>query len=159
MNNRQGSDNIVNLTKKVTPSLQVGTHLYRDPQSLAFFGDGYKVNSGIGVILLADNDKPNYNTYQIPDYAQSLFQLSENQINVDIAFKMPIFPNSTVESIERIEGFYDVKYVDTQPDHKRFIAYSNSPITINNTQYSNLTIEVKKFNNDTGYLFVDGYKK
>jgi tetratricopeptide (TPR) repeat protein len=160
LNNRQGSGNIVNLTEEVKPlDLQIGLHLFRDPQSIDYLGDGYKVNPDVGVYFLADNDKSSYNTYQIPDYTQSLVQLSENQMNVDIAFKMPVFPKSTAESIERIEGLYDVKYIDTQPDYKRFIAFSNSSLTINNTQYSNLTIEVKKFDNDTGYLFLDGYKK
>ncbi len=152
--------NITNMTGEVTPSdLRIASHLIRDAEAFAFFGDGYGVDPQTGIYVSFDDNRSDFHVYQTPSSAQNLVQVSDTRIGINIAFLMPVSPNSTIESIERINGQYDVRYIDTQPGYTSFIAFSDSPITITNTDYSDLVIEFKRFNNETGYLHIDGYKQ
>jgi tetratricopeptide (TPR) repeat protein len=160
-NNRQVSSSglSTNVTEKSkAPDLRLGTHFLYEAEGYTGFEDTFNVNENIGIFVIFGSNNPNDNIYKLQDSTPNSVRLSDSQIGVDLAFSIPVYPNSTIKSIERIEGLYDVKYIDAQPDYKRSIAFSDSSLTINNTQYSDLTIEVKNFNNDTGYLFIDGYK-
>lgn len=160
-NSRQDID--IGITSNITesskaPDLRLGSHLLKETEGYRGLEGDYKVDEKAGVSVIFGSDKLGNNIYKLQKSIPNLVRLSDSRIIVDLAFKIPVFPNSTVESIERIEGQYDLKYIDTRPDYKRFIAFSNSPLTVNNTDFSDLTIEVKMFNNDTGYLFIDGFR-
>lgn len=160
-NDRQNSESGIssNITEKSkTPDLRLGSHLVREAEGYPGLEGNYKVNEKVGVSVIVDGDKTSNNIYKLQKSAPNLVQLSDSQISVDLAFRIPVLPNSTLESIERINNVYNVRYIDTQPEYTRQIAMSDSPMTVNNTNYSDLTIEVKMFKNNTGFLFIDGFR-
>lgn len=57
---------------------------------------------------------------------------------IDTVVRTLVVAHSTLETIESINGLYEVRYIDTLPDYTNFIAFSDSPITINNTNYSTI---------------------
>ncbi len=155
--NQQKTDNIASFTIGSKPAeLQIGSYLIRDPETNVFFGDGYRVDPHVGLYIIFNNNESNTGVYQLASSAQNLVQVSDSKIGFDIKFKMPVSDKGTLERIERINGLYDVRYIDTQPSYTNYIAFEDSPLTINNTNYANFTIQIKKFNNQTGYLFIDG---
>jgi hypothetical protein len=150
--------NTIEQVKNTPPyNLSIAAFLNKDPTAYGFYGEVYKVDEHAGIYAYYGYNKTDNSGCPVVTSAQNLVQVSDNVIKVDIGFKMPLYPNSTMERIERINSLYDVNYIDTQPDFKRFISFSNSPLTINNTNYSNLRIEFKQLNEEKGYLYIDGY--
>lgn len=140
------------------PDLRLGTHLLKETEANPWLEGAHKVDSKIGIYVIFGSNNIDNDIFKLQGSTPNLINLSDSQIGVDLAFSIPALPNSTIQSIERIKSLNDIRYIDTQPDYEKLIAFSDLPLTINNTQYSDLTIEVKKFNNGTGYLFIDGYK-
>ena len=157
INKRLDSGGIANLTGiSEIPTLHLATHMVIDPEIQSYFDMGYKMEAQ-GRIYLDSNNGSLYGLYMPASSAQNSVKVSDTRIALDITFKIPIHPNSNLERVEKIKGAYDVNYLNEQPDYSSVIAVTNSSMTINSTDYSNLIIEFKEFKNGTGHLYIDGY--
>jgi tetratricopeptide (TPR) repeat protein len=157
-NNGQSSETFDITNDLQNFDLKLRAHLIIDPDTYTILENAYRVDDLTGIYVITNNNKLNSQVYHLTSSPKSLVQNSDSQIEIDMTFKIPVFPNSTLESIEKINGSYDVRYLDTQPDHTKLVAYSNSTINFNNTNYSNLTVELKKYFNGTTYLFIEGIR-
>lgn len=158
-NNQQSLGTFGSTSDSNNGDLKLGARLIDDRNIYSSFENAYRVDDITGIYVNTSNNKLNSQVYHLASSPKNSVQNFDTQIDVDMTLKIPVFPNSTLESIEKIDGSYDVRYLDTQPDHTKLVAYSNSTINFNNTYYSNLTVELKKYFNGTTYLLIEGIRQ
>lgn len=140
------------------PSIGIIVELVNDSDGFGIIGEPYKPQYNLIWISFEEHGKSTSNFYPLTDSGINRVEVSDTKIHPSFSYKVPIGPNNTTESIEKIGLFFDINYITKLPDGLNYVGTTDVPIMVNNSEYRDLYLDFDQYNNGTANLVLIGYQ-